>query len=496
MHRGPEAFLHQVVGERWRLLAVLGATEHGAAFRAEMIDDGRPARLELWDPRHVERRGELARFEREARTLSRLRHERCVSVVAFGAHEGRPFLVSDLPAGNTLRDELGKPELTVRRALSLGLQLCEGLIHLHGHGVVHRALLPDNVWVAQSSGADVLTIGLPRLGPKTEGSAGRPDHRADLYAAGMLLYAMCTGREPPAEVAASIAAGEPAPPARAVSPERGISEALERVILRALTPAPRVRFGTADELMAALLSAGARTETAKRRPDQRPPRWTAVVATAVAAVAVLGAGVLRSSGRHGPSAPPIADAAEAPQLPSPPPKPAVVPPPLPVVAVAAPAPKPEPTIAPPPAAAPTAPVAATVSGVPSDAERSAIWSLLDSGRLDEGATRIKALVASNPDAAWPRLALGVLDYRKYWRRDSVRQWQLALAQDSEIRHDPQFGAYLCFMLDDAWKAAGATELLDQLGARAVPLLDQCVTSAKNPRVRALASRARSRFKSR
>src|SRR4051812_48961859 len=106
MHPGPDTFLHQVVGGRWRLLEVLCATEHGAAFRAEGLEDGRPARLELWDPRHVERRGELARFEREARTLSRLSHETCISVLAFGAHEGRPFLVSDLPEGKSLRDEL------------------------------------------------------------------------------------------------------------------------------------------------------------------------------------------------------------------------------------------------------------------------------------------------------------------------------------------------------------------------------------------------------
>ncbi len=107
MHRGPDAFLHQVVGGGWRVLGVLGATDHGTAFRVESLEDGRPARLELWDPHHVERRGELARFEREARALSRLAHERCVSVVAFGAHDGRPFLVSDLPEGKSLRDALG-----------------------------------------------------------------------------------------------------------------------------------------------------------------------------------------------------------------------------------------------------------------------------------------------------------------------------------------------------------------------------------------------------
>jgi hypothetical protein len=127
-------------------------------------------------------------------------------------------------------------------------------------------------------------------------------------------------------------------------------------------------------------------------------------------------------------------------------------------------------------------------------ERSEIWSLLDSGRLDESEARIKALVSKDPDAAWPHLALGALYYRRYWRRDAVKQWQRALAQDPEVRNDPQFGAYLCFMLDDDWRAAGVTELLHQLGAEAVPLLDRCVASAKSPRLRSLASRALDRGK--
>jgi hypothetical protein len=500
MSRGPDAFLNQVVGGRWRLLELLEPTEHGAAFRVETLEDGRLARLELWDQRHVERRGELARFEREARTLSRLRHERCLSVVAFGAHEGRPFLVSDLPDGRTLRDELREAELTVARALSLGLQLCEGLRHLHGHGVVHRALLPENVWFARTPAADLLKIGLPRIGQTTdtadaarerlylppERSAARPDRRADLYAAGMLLYVMCTGREPPAEVVAAIAGGVPVPPPRAVNPERAISNGLERVILRALAPSPDVRFGTADELLAALQSAGARPANPKRRPVQRPGRRAAIVATTFATVAVLGVGALRSGGGQGPGGSPAAQAAQPPSSPA---KAAVAAPALPRAATAAPPVEPKQEAAP----ARAAQIAAPSSAAASHGERSEIWSLLDSGRLDEGATLIKPLLAKDPEAAWPRFALGVLYYRRQWRRDSVKQWQLALAQDPEIRHDPQFGAYLCFMLDDTWKAAGVTDLLNQLGAGVVPLLDDCVASAKTPRLRVWASRALNRL---
>ncbi|MES1207290.1 MAG: serine/threonine-protein kinase [Pseudomonadota bacterium] len=479
---GPEAFLDQVVGGRWRLLEVLGATEDGALFRAEAIENGRPARLQLWEHRHVERRGELARFEREARTLSRLRHERCLSVVDFGAHEGRPFLVSDLPEGTSLRDAIGKPELTVPRALSLGLQLCDALAHLHRHGVVHRALLADNLWVDHPTASEVLKLGLPRF----ERSPARPDHRADLYAAGRLLYAMCTGREPPAEGVASVGQRAAVAPPRTVSPERGITEGLERVILRALAPSPEVRFGTAGELMAALQSAGARATSPKRRPAQPPRKRTALLATAFAAVALVAAGALRSSGGQAPAAPPAALAAQPPGAPS---MPSTQPQAR--VATAAPPVETTPEPAPPAVSARAAPMAATtIPAAPADdGDRRDIWSLLDTGRLDEGATRIKALVAKDPEAAWPRLALGVLYYRRYWRRDSIRQWQLAVTSDPEIRHDPQFSAYLCFMLDDTWTAAGVTDLLEQLGTAAVPLLDHCVQSAKTPRLRSSAARA-------
>jgi serine/threonine protein kinase len=516
MYRGPDGFLHQVVGGRWRLLEILCATAHGTSFRVETLEDGRPARLELWDQRHVEGRGELARFEREARTLSRLRHEHCFSVVAFGAHEGLPFLVSELPEGKALRDELGKSELPLPRVLSLGLQLCEGLRHLHRHGVVHRALLPENVWVARSPAADLLKIGLPRIGQPTDASGGtrerfyrppgrsaaRPDHRADLYAVGALLYVMCTGREPPEEVMAATAAGAPMPPPRAVGPERGISEGLERVILRALAPSPQFRFGTADELVAALQSAGARPPNPRPRPTQGPRKRSVMFAAAFVTVALAGAGALRSSGgpqrSTSPAAPPAQPAQPAQPAPLAQPsttsakaavEPRAVAPAPPRVAMAAPPVDPHRETAATPVPAPAAPAVAASSRAPLDGERGEIWSLLDSGRLDEGAARIKRLVYREPDAAWPRFALGVLYYRRYWRRAAVKEWGLAVAHDRAIQHDPQFGAYLCFMLDDDWKAAGMTELLAQLGAEAAPLLDHCVASAKSPRLRSQASGA-------
>jgi len=365
--------------------------------------------------------------------------------LAFGAHAGRPFLVFDLPEGETLHDQLGKPELTVTRAVSLGLQLCEGLEHLHRHGLVHRALLPGNVLVTQSPAADLLKLGPPRIGPATDISdatgdrlyrpperpGGSGDCRADLYAAGMLLYAMCTGRDPSREVVAGSSAGASIPPPRAVSPEREISEGLERVILRAVAPSPDVRFGTAGELMAALRSAGARSMTPKRRPAKPPRKRTAVVGSIFATLAVLGASALRSNGGQASSASQAAQAAQRPistanvtvdqrgtqatvpgrRAPTPlgkaelPQREAPAPPRAAMVMTSV---EPNQKVAPGAVPARTEQAVATRSRAPSNDERSEIWSLLDGGRLDEGAARIKPLLSDDPEAAWPRLALGVL----------------------------------------------------------------------------------------
>ena len=460
-----------VVVGGWKVLEVAGPTERGMAYRVEGVNDGRTARLELWDPVHVEPRGALARFDREARVLGRLRHDRCLSLLEFGTHDGRPFLVSELPAGKPLRDERGTAEMPVARAVALMGQVLEGLRHLHRHGVVHRAVAPDNVWVGSGLTSDQVKLGLPRVAS----SGDRADQRGDVDAAGRMLFALCTGREP--------AAGLEAP--RALAPERGIGEALERVLMRAVARSPEARFRTADELMGALGALGLRNGRPRAAPAASPARTTLVAALAAVGLAgavALSALVVRGGKKQPPPpAPEVATAARPAPSPEPEPEPAPAPAPPPVVTKPAPPPPPPPARpvekpAPPPAAA---------SG-----DRQEIWALLDGGKLDEAGARINALVASEPQAAWPRLLQGALFQRRAWRRDAINQWEWALAREPELADDPQVGAHLCFMLDAKWQAAGVGRILDRLGARAAPLLERCAAGARTPQLRGQAAAAR------
>jgi outer membrane biosynthesis protein TonB len=521
---GRPEMVGEIVGERWRVVEALGPTARGKAFRVEELEKGRAGRLDLWDARHVAERGRLAQLEREARIVSQLQHPRCLALFQFGVDGGRPFYVWEPAAGKPLGEELGKPELSVARALAIALQVLEGVRHLHAHGVVHRGLTADNVVIGGSLGGEAvwvgpLRMGVPAGGDRTfeapgdqafqppEQKSGRPDHRGDLYAVGMLLYAMCTGRVP-----SPVAAGTAYPAPRAVAPERPLEDALEKIVMRAIAPSPDARFQTADDFIEALQR---RSAIVSPRPlpalAERPPRRrrVAILVGGALAVALLGAIVLlltRGSPRRKappPPAPPAAKAeAPARAVEAVAPKPVAAPAPAPKpVAVPAPAPAPPPrSVAPPevavrpvPPPAPRPPAHHTAGDVPSAAERTEIGSLLENGKLDEADRRITPLINRHPDAAWPHLARADLYFLRRWRHNAVVEWERALERDPALRRDRGLGLRVCAILDPKWEAAGAHQLLVRLGSEASPVLRRCIASASSPQQRVAAQRALARL---
>ena len=498
----------RMIDARWRVVEELGPTAHGTAFRVEE-EQGPPARLELWDERHVAERGRLAQLERQARIISRLQHPRCLALRHFGVEDGRPFVVTELAGGKPLADQMGTEELTVPRAIAIALQVLEGLRYLHAHGVVHREIGPQTVWLGTSLTGEAVSLGPPQL---TTASGDRADSRGDLYAAGLLLYTMCVGRAAPA-------AGVPGavyPTPRSLAPDRGISEAAERVMMRAIAPSRDARFQTAEDFIVALqrMDRGEprATRPAAPPPPRRPPRPALLLGgVALLALGALGAVLLRR-GRPTPVAhqtrpapPPSEVSAPPPVVVSAPPvtKPA---PPPPVVVSAPPAatPAPPPPVVhvppppaprqPPPAAASPEPAAAPPAsgGVPSASVRAEIWRLLERRELDAAQARISPLVVEHPEAPWPHLARAELFLQRRWRRDSVREWLLALERDPALAHAAHLRDRLCWMLDEKWEAAGVGELIARLGKQAAPILRQCVATAETPALRAQATRALAR----
>jgi hypothetical protein len=326
------------------------------------------------------------------------------------------------------------------------------------------------------------------------GGADRADSRGDLYAAGLLLYAMCVGRAAPVPGAP----GALYPTPRSLAPDRGIGEATERVIMRAIAPSREARFQTAEDFIVALRRMDGTEPRPKRPAVPLPPRRQrrpALLLGGAALVALVGLGglgaVLFRRGGPRPASHQVRPA-PAPVIETPPPVAKPAPPPAPAPPPPLPAPPEPPRAAAPPPEPAAVPRAS--EGLPPAGVRAEIWRLLERRELDAAQARIAPLVLEHPQAAWPHLARAELFFQRYWRRDSVREWLLALARDPALVHDAHFGLRICRMLDAPWEAAGAGELIDRLGKHAAPLLHRCVATADTPGLRAQASRALARVR--
>jgi serine/threonine-protein kinase len=307
----------QLVDGRWKLLERIGSGGFGVVYCAERIKLSKRVALKFLDERGMKSKEALARFEREARAISRVQHRHTVSILDFGVHEGRPYIVMEYLEGRSLSSEMGKPSMTPARGVHILMQMLEALRYAHQNGVVHRDLKPDNVMLVEMTGArdfvKLLDFGLARIISLDEPNislpnvvAGTPsymspeqargdrtDHRTDIYSAGVILYGMCTGKKPfRSEDAAQLLDMHkrmPPPSPRKVAPEKKISEALERVILRALEKKPDDRYLHAAAFLDALKATPEGSVPGAEEPRRSSRMLRLALAAALIAAGAAGA---------------------------------------------------------------------------------------------------------------------------------------------------------------------------------------------------------------
>lgn len=221
MQERSEALVGQVLGGRYRLDAVLGMGAMGAVFRARHTGLERDVALKLLHQDLVASDEMRARFAREAAAISKLDHPNCVRVTDFGSDDDHPYLVMELLQGESLGDWLDEEPIPPPQALEIIDEVLAGLDHAHGHGLIHRDIKPDNIFMArEESGrakAKLLDFGIVKL-QEQEGARqltkmgmvfGTPcymspeqatgvtvDTRTDLYSVGIILYLLLAGRLP------------------------------------------------------------------------------------------------------------------------------------------------------------------------------------------------------------------------------------------------------------------------------------------------------------
>ena len=266
----------------YELLSTIGAGGMGEVYKARDTRLDRIVAVKLLRSEIAARPDRQRRFETEARAISSLSHPNICALFDVGEQDGRAFLVMEYLEGETLDDRLTQGPLAAADLLRWAGQIADALDHAHRGQIVHRDLKPSNVMLT-SQGAKLLDFGLAKelesppglVSTATfdqqkltaEGSVlgtfqymapeqleGRPaDARTDLFAFGVLLYEMATGRkafagESQASLIASILTSQP-PPISAVRRDvEGLPPALDHIVERCLEKKPVDRWQTARDV--------------------------------------------------------------------------------------------------------------------------------------------------------------------------------------------------------------------------------------------------------
>lgn len=281
--------------------SVLGEGAVAMVYRAHRIDgesapaaDDRPATvaLKILKPAATSQPHVLACFQFEARVLSRLSHPGILRVYDAGVDNDRMYTAMELVDGVPFdKYLLAQKRLPEQLAVNLAAQLAEALGYLHDHGYVHRDIKPANLMLSREGrimlfdfgtvirirdGApyEIGLYGTPAfLAPEQIEEGRKIDGRADLYAMGMILYLMATGRRPfygsRNEVLDAHVHATPSPPSEFAR----ISSELETVILKSIAKDPGDRFQTGAEFAAALRAVTLEPEPAKKSLGARLRGW-------------------------------------------------------------------------------------------------------------------------------------------------------------------------------------------------------------------------------
>jgi Tol biopolymer transport system component/predicted Ser/Thr protein kinase len=311
----------------YEIVAPLGAGGMGEVYKARDTRLDRTVAIKLLPASLTDSPERRQRLEREARAVSALNHAHICALYDVGDQDGSFFLVMEYLEGETLADRLTKGALPTEQVLRYGIEIGDALDKAHKKGIVHRDLKPGNV-VITKAGAKLLDFGLAKLrgeaaSPTPELSSlpteakpltqagtilgtlrymapeqlegGDADSRADIWALGLLLYEMATGKpafsgKSQASLIGAILKDEPAP----ISATQTMAPpALDRLVRTCLAKDPDERWQSAHDVVQQLRwigeagsQAGVPAPVAERRRSRERLAWTVAAIAAVLGAAL------------------------------------------------------------------------------------------------------------------------------------------------------------------------------------------------------------------
>lgn len=255
--------------DHYRIEGLVARSGMASIFRGTDLRTGKPVAIKIPHPEMESDPVFFERFHREEEIGRKLNHPGVMKVVSDDDRSD-VYMVMEWVEGKLLRHILNEQrKLPVERAVRIALGVCDALQYIHNHGVVHRDLKPENIMVdandqiklidfgvAQNTGARRITftklsdtLGTPDYISPEQVQGKRGDARSDIYALGIMLYEMLTGKVPfsgnnPFVIMNDRLLNNPVPP-REIDP--AITPQLQEIVYRAMERDPKNRYATAHE---------------------------------------------------------------------------------------------------------------------------------------------------------------------------------------------------------------------------------------------------------
>ncbi|MCJ7580743.1 MAG: protein kinase [Candidatus Aminicenantes bacterium] len=278
--------------KRYTIIEELGKGGMGHVYKASDTELGEKVALKLINPKIAADKKTIERFRNELKLARKIRHKNVCQMYDLNKENEKYYITMEYVSGEDLKSFIRRSrELSIKGAISIARQVCEGLIEAHKHGVIHRDLKPSNIMIDRDGNVRIMDFGIARS-LKSKGLTGvgimigTPEYlspeqadgedidgRSDIYSLGVILYEIVTGQLPfqgdtPLSLAVKHRIEKPGNP-RTINPQ--IPEVLSQIILKCLEKKKEDRYPTAENLLEELKNIDIKIPSTEHAIPRRKP---------------------------------------------------------------------------------------------------------------------------------------------------------------------------------------------------------------------------------